>query len=130
MGLKILVDLVDWVEWLWENHWVQIANAFAVLLVLGAYSLLNDAWGRRMEERTRRDYERHERIKKAALKKAREIEEEERRKDGSGRRSSKGRRIFKVVSGTSMYLKSREYYEDTRTSFQDFIDRFDSNILS
>ena len=99
MGYKILVDLVDWVEWLWENHWVQLLNASAALLVLWALSLLNEAWGESLDERDRRDFERHERIKKAAIKKAKEIVAEEReKKEASGRGQAKGRRIFKVVS--------------------------------
>ena len=98
MGLKILVDLVEWAEWLWEDHWLQVVNAFAVLFTVGLFFVLNDAWNRRVEERTRRDYERQERIRRAAIQRAEEIVEEERRKAGSGGCKAKGRRIFKVVS--------------------------------
>ena len=47
------------------------------------------------EERTRLDYEKHERIKREAFRRAKEILEEERREM---RPKKKGRRIFKVVS--------------------------------
>ena len=46
------------------------------------------------DECDRLDFEKHERIKREAIKRAKEIIEEERRELGS----KKGRRIFKVVS--------------------------------
>ena len=42
--LHVLVDIVNWVEWLWEDHWVQLLNAFGVLFAVAVFFMLNDAW--------------------------------------------------------------------------------------
>ena len=100
MASKILVDFVDSVEWLWENHGGQVANAFAFLSVVTVFYLWYNDRNRRLEERARRDYERQERIKKATIKRAEEMAAEERRKAAERRSAASGRRIFKVVSYT------------------------------
>ena len=100
MASKILVDFADLVEWLWENHGGQVANAFAFLSVVTVFYLWYNARNRRLEERARRDYERQEQIKKATIKRAEEMAAEERRKAAERRSAASGRRIFKVVSYT------------------------------
>ena len=44
--LQVFIDIVEWVEWLWAEHWVQLLNAFGVLLAVSIFFLLNEAWGK------------------------------------------------------------------------------------
>ena len=42
--LQVFIDIVEWVEWLWADHWVQLLNAFGVLLAVSIFFMLNEAW--------------------------------------------------------------------------------------
>ena len=44
--LQVFIDIVEWVDWLWAEHWVQLLNAFGVLLAVSIFFLLNEAWGK------------------------------------------------------------------------------------
>ena len=139
--LQVFIDIVEWVEWLWADHWVQLLNAFGVLLAVSIFFLLNEAWGQYSgklfaiysqlylnlcinysDEQDRLEFEKHERIKREAIKRAKEIIEEEKREMGS----KKGRRIFKVVS----YTKSthNHIFMDKILSFDHHKQQSDCNV--
>ena len=42
--LQVFTDIVEWVEWLWSDHWAQLLNAFGVLLAVSIFFMLNEAW--------------------------------------------------------------------------------------